>query len=128
MLKALQENKSFQKFVSWLGLFGSVGTLVCCAIPSALVLLGLGATMASFLGAFPQLIWLSENKIYIFTFSFFMLGLSYFSQKFAETQSCPIDKKEDCESAKSWSKVIFWLSLILNVVGFSFAFILPYIL
>ena len=35
--------------VGYLGLFSSFGTLVCCAIPSALVLLGFGASLAGFL-------------------------------------------------------------------------------
>ena len=70
------------KFFSWLGLFSSFGTLICCAIPSTLVLLGFGATLASFLGNFPQLIWLSENKGLVFGVSFVMLGISYGAQKY----------------------------------------------
>ena len=128
MSQVLKENKLIQKFISWFGLFSSFGTLLCCAIPSSLVLLGFGATMASFLGNFPQLIWLSENKGIIFGLSFLMLGLSYLGQKYAQSQVCPIDKKVDCESAKSWSKPIFWLSFGINVVGAFYAFILPKIL
>jgi hypothetical protein len=128
MLQALKENRFFQKTLSWVGLFGSFGTLLCCAIPSTLVLLGFGATLASFLGNFPQLIWLSENKEYVFGFSFLMLGISYAGQKYAQTQVCPIDKREDCESAKGWSKPIFWISLGINLIGAFYAFILPRIL
>lgn len=128
MLRALKENKIVHSFMSWLGLFGSVGTLLCCALPSALVLMGFGATVASTLGVFPQLIWLSEHKVYVFAFSFFMLGLSYLGQRYAATQACPVDKKEDCETTKSWSKPIFWISLGINVVGVFYAFILPQIL
>lgn len=128
MLQALKENKLLQKFFSWVGLFGSFGTLLCCAIPSTLVLLGFGATLASFLGNFPQLIWLSENKGYIFGFSFFMLGFSFVGQKFSQAQVCPIDKREDCESTKSWSKPIFWLSFGINLIGAFYAFILPRLL
>lgn len=128
MSQVLKENKRFQKIISWFGLFSSFGTLLCCALPSTLVLLGFGATMASFLGNFPQLIWLSENKEIVFGLSFLMLGLSYVGQKYAQTQVCPIDKKEDCESTKSWSKPIFWTSFGINVVGAFYAFILPKIL
>ncbi|MBL7665181.1 MAG: hypothetical protein JNM93_08610 [Bacteriovoracaceae bacterium] len=116
------------KFASWLGLFGSFGTLLCCAIPSSLVLLGFGATMASFLGNFPQLIWLSENKGIVFSVSFIMLGLSYIAQKYSAMQTCPIDKKEDCETAKDWSKPLFWISFSINIIGAFYAFILPKIL
>lgn len=128
MLPILKENKLAQRFFSWFGLFSSFGTLLCCAIPSTLVLLGFGATLASFLGNFPQLIWLSENKGYVFGFSFVMLGISYAGQKYSQSQVCPIDKREDCEKTKDWSKPLFWFSLTINVIGTFYAFILPRIL
>jgi hypothetical protein len=128
MLHQLKENNFTKKFFSWFGLFSSFGTLICCAIPSTLVLLGFGATLASFLGNFPQVIWLSENKGYVFGFSFLMLAISYAGQKYAQTKVCPIDKKEDCEKTKDWSKPLFWFSLGINVVGSFYAFVLPRIL
>jgi hypothetical protein len=128
MSQTLKENKFAQRFFSWFGLFSSFGTLLCCAIPSTLVLLGFGATLASFLGNFPQLIWLSENKGYVFGFSFVMLGVSYAGQKYSQTQVCPIDKKEDCEKTKDWSRPLFWMSLAINVIGSFYAFVLPKIL
>src|SRR5690606_9399377 len=91
MLPKLPDNK----IVSYLSLFSSFGTLLCCAIPSTLVLLGFGATLASFLGQFPQLIWLSENKEWVFGVSFFLMGVSYLGQRWSENMACPIDKKED---------------------------------
>lgn len=124
MLRALKGNK----FASWLGLFSSFGTLICCAIPSSLVLLGFGATLASFLGNFPQLIWLSENKEIVFGLSFLMLAISYGAQKYSQAQVCPIDKKDDCEQTKDWSKPLFWISLGINIVGSFYAFILPKII
>ncbi len=128
MLLALKENKLFKSFISWFGLFSSFGTLLCCAIPSTLVLLGFGASLASFLGNFPQLIWLTENKEYVFGLSFIMLGISYAGQKYAQSQVCPIDKREDCETTKDWSKPLFWFSLSINVLGSFYAFILPRLL
>ena len=128
MWTKLKENKLAHKFFSWIGLFSSFGTLICCAIPSALVVLGFGATLASFLGNFPQIIWLSENKGIIFGFSFFMLGISYLGQKYAQAQVCPVDKKADCEETKNWSKPLFWISLAINIIGTFFAFILPKIM
>lgn len=128
MFKVLKENKLLQIFLSWLGLFGSFGTLVCCAIPSTLVLLGFGATLASFLGNFPQLIWLSDNKTYVFGFSFLMLFVSYIGQNYSYKKTCPIDKMEDCETTKDWSKKVFWISLVINLIGSFYAFLLPKIL
>lgn len=128
MFQQLKESNYFKKFFSWFGLFSSFGTLLCCAIPSTLVLLGFGATLASFLGNFPQLIWLSENKAFVFGFSFLMLGVSFLGQKYAQAQVCPIDKREDCEKTKDWSKPLFWFSFGINVLGSFYAFVLPKIL
>ena len=125
MLQLLKENKVFKKIVSWLGLFSSFGTVICCAIPSSLVLLGFGATVASFLGNFPELIWLSDNKGIVFGASFLMLSLSYLAQRYAQLQVCPSDKKVDCQATKDWSKPLFWVSFGINVIGSFYAFILP---
>lgn len=113
------------KLAGWLGLFSSLGTLLCCAIPSTLVLLGFGATLASFLGNFPQLIWLSENKEIVFGVSFTMLAISYGAQRYSRSLVCPVDKKLDCERTKDWSRPLFWTSFTINVVGLFYAFILP---
>lgn len=124
MSQALKENKYLSKVVSWFGLFSSFGTLLCCAIPSTLVLLGFGASLASFLGNFPKLIWLSENKGIVFGFSFVMLGISFIGQKYAQSKVCPMESRESCEEAKDWSKPLFWTSLGINVVGAFYAFVL----
>jgi len=48
--------------LAYLSLFTSMGTLLCCALPSLLVLVGLGATVASVLSAAPWLVTLSGHK------------------------------------------------------------------
>ena len=114
--------------ISYLGLFTSFGTLLCCAIPSTLVLLGFGASLAGFLSKYPQMIWLSENKEWVFGTSFFMLFVSFLGQKYAETKVCPIESREDCEKTKNWSKPVFYLTLGVNLIGSFYAFLLPRIL
>jgi mercuric ion transport protein len=128
MWQVLKESKSAQLLASYGGLFTSFGTLLCCALPSTLVLMGFGASLAGFLGEFPQLIWLSENKEWVFGMSFLMLGVSYFGQRYAASQACPIDKKEDCENTKNWSKPLFYITFTINLVGAFYAFILPSLL
>lgn len=125
MWQRLKENKMFHSFIGYAGLFSSFGTLLCCALPSTIVLLGFGASLANFLGEYPQLIWPSENKEMVFGVSFLMLGLSFAAQKYATTQSCPTDKKADCESSKSWSRPLFYFSFGINLVGAFYAFLLP---
>jgi hypothetical protein len=128
MLNALKENSSLQKVVSWLSLFSSFGTLICCAIPSTLVLVGLGASLSNFLGVFPQLIWPSEHKEIVFGLSFFMLFISFVSIRYAEKLSCPIDKKEDCQKTRAWSRPLLYTTLVINLVGAFYAFLLPRLL
>ncbi len=82
MSSRFKDNKYFYLLISWVSLFTSFGTLLCCALPSTLVLLGLGASLSNFLGVFPQLIWLSEHKDWLFAISFTLLGLSYLGQRY----------------------------------------------
>lgn len=124
MLQAFRESK----FISYLSLFTSFGTLLCCALPSTLVLLGFGASLAGFLGDFPQLIWLSDHKGLVFGLSFFMLGVSYLGQRYAQKAACPIDQKDNCETTKNWSRPLFFVTLGINVIGAFYAFVLPRLL
>ena len=52
--------------LSYLSLFTSLGTLLCCALPSLLVLFGLGATVASVLSEAPRLVTMSHHKHWVF--------------------------------------------------------------
>src|SRR5580692_11355324 len=52
--------------LSFLSLFTSLGTLVCCALPSLLVLFGLGATVATVVSEAPWLVDLSHHKNWVF--------------------------------------------------------------
>src|SRR3954451_21987627 len=63
--------------LSYFSLFTSVGTLLCCALPSLLVLLGLGATVASFLSAMPWLVTLSHHKFVVFGVSGLLIGANF---------------------------------------------------
>lgn len=113
------------KLYSWLSLFTSFGTLLCCALPSLFIVLGMGATLVSFLGAFPQLIWLSERKEWLFGASFLMLGITFALKKYSQSQVCPIDQRENCETTKSWSDKIFWGAVIINLFGVIITFVMP---
>ena len=107
MLQELKENELLQKLFSWVGLFGSFGTLFFCAILSTLFLLGFGATLAQFTGNFSDMILLSENKGYVFGFSFLILGFSFIGQKLTQHKVCLIDNRDDCEITESWPEPIF---------------------
>jgi mercuric ion transport protein len=127
----LKSNNDLQKniWISFFSLFTSMSTLICCALPALLVSIGLGATMVGLVSTFPSLIWLSENKLPIFAGSFIMLSFSSYMQYRARFLPCPIDPDEAraCTSARMWSKRITIFSIIVWVIGASFA-LLPMIL
>ena len=117
------------KLASFFGLFTSVGTLLCCALPALLVSLGLGATMLSLTSAVPQIIWISENKIYVFTIAFTLLILNSVWVYHNRNAPCPIDPKlrDACISGRRFSKYVLILSWICLIIGFFFAYIAQYI-
>jgi hypothetical protein len=107
-----------------LTVLSSFSTLVCCALPAALVSLGAGAALASVVTAVPQLIWLSEHKIQLFAFAGFMLVLSGVSASRNRNAPCPADpvRAKSCMRLRRWSARIFYLSAATYAIGFFFAF------
>ena len=121
------KNKSV--LTSYLSLFTSFGTILCCALPSLLVSIGMGAIVAGFVGAFPQIVWLSENKILVFSLSGILILISCGLLYINRSASCPIDPNQAkaCAVSRKWSIRIVALSTILWVCGFFFAFLAPFI-
>ena len=112
---------------SWLSIFTSAGTLVCCALPAALVAIGAGATLASLVGAVPQLVWLSERKVGLFAVAGVMLAAAGWFQHRARFAPCPADPglAAECERARRVSLRVYWVSVAIFAVGFFFAFVAP---
>ena len=77
--------------LEFLTILSSFSTLVCCALPAALVSIGAGAALASVVTAVPQLVWLSEHKIQLFAFAGIMLVLSGVSAYRNRKAPCPAD-------------------------------------
>jgi len=115
----------FQKCSLFLTVLSSSSTLICCAIPALLVLVGAGASLAGFVGFFPQVVWLSEHKLWVFGFGALMLTVSRLMQ--LSQTSCPIDPElaKACKSTQAWSKVLWWFSVAMYFVGAGVAFVLP---
>src|SRR6476646_9939298 len=96
--------------LSYLSLFTSFGTLLCCALPSLLVLLGLGATVASFLSAVPWLVTISRHKVWVFATSGLLVsGNLLYVYVIAprlkdQDGACPIDAPDACTSASRLSR------------------------
>ena len=116
-----------KRLVSFLSLFTSASTLLCCALPALFVSLGFGAAFAGLVGNVPQLIWLSEHKIPLFFTGALLLGLGGALQWKAREQACSAESKlgEACATTKDWSKSIYIASVGMYLVGAFFAFIAP---
>src|SRR3954469_10860195 len=89
--------------LNYLSLFTSLSTLLCCALPSLLVLLGLGATVASVLSSVPWLVSLSRHKAWTFSISGTLIALSFFTTYYLAPKlgkrACEADDPGACEEA-----------------------------
>jgi len=74
-----------------LALFASVSTLLCCALPAALILMGAGAVMAGLTASFPGLIWLSAQKGPLFVLAGALLAAAAGLKWRARNAPCPAD-------------------------------------
>lgn len=117
-----------QDFVSIASLFTSVSTLLCCALPSLLVAVGMGAVVAGLVSDFPALIWLSKYKEWTFLVAGILIGFNFwlfYGRK--SNQVCEIDEfgnETPCDTAARWSKIILWISFGLYVLGLFSAYLL----
>jgi hypothetical protein len=111
--------------IQTLTLFGSLGTVVCCALPALLVSVGAGAVMASLVTTIPQLVWISEHKIPLFIFAGVMLLISGMTAHLNRRLPCPTDPAQarSCRRVRRWSAGVFGCSAALYAIGFYFAFI-----
>jgi mercuric ion transport protein len=119
---------------SYLSLFTSLSTLLCCALPSLLVVLGLGATVASVLTAVPWLVTLSRHKVWVFSISGILIALS-FVQMYGiaprlrgRVATCPVDQlpggESACDTTTRVARSMLWISAAIYVLGFLVAFAL----
>ena len=111
--------------LTWLALFTTTGTLVCCALPITLISLGMGATMASLASNVPVLVTLSEYKIWVFVISGVLLAAAAWIM-YRPGRSCPVDPELGalCNKTQVWNHRIYWFSVVLWCIGFFTAFLL----
>jgi hypothetical protein len=115
---------------SVLSLFTSGGTLICCALPALLVAVGAGAALSSLVSVFPQLIWLSEHKLWVFGIAGAALAAAGWLQWRARFEPCPTDPAlaAACMKTRCTSQVVYGVSVAIFVVGAFFAFAAPYVM
>jgi mercuric ion transport protein len=132
MTTPIQNKPRRSALLSYFSLFTSLGTLLCCALPSLLVLFGLGASVASMLSFLPWLVTLSRHKQWTFAVSglliaFGFLNIYLIAPRLKTNQACePGD--DACGEASKASKIVLWASSAIYVVGFFVAYVLGPIL
>ena len=118
------------RWVAFLSLFTSTGTLICCALPAMLVALGAGAALSTLISAVPGLVWVSESKEAVFVFAGIMLTVSGWLQWRGRFAPCPVDaaQRNACLRTRRSSAIVYSASVLVFMVGGFFAFILPLLL
>jgi mercuric ion transport protein len=118
--------------LSYFSLFTSLSTLLCCALPSLLVLFGLGASVASALSFMPWLVTLSRHKQWTFSVSGVLIVLSFVNTYYLAPRlrpaECSPDDPSACKDASAVSRAILWVSAGIYVVGVFVAYVLGPIL
>jgi mercuric ion transport protein len=117
--------------LSYFSLFTSLSTLLCCAVPSLLVLAGLGSSVASMLSALPWLVTLSKHKVWTFGISGALILASFLNMYLIaprlRPQACD-PHNPACDKASRMSKILLWGAAALYLVGSFVAYVLGPIL
>lgn len=107
-----------EKFVSFIALFTSTGTLLCCALPAALAALAGGAAISTYVSAFPWVIPLSRHKGWIFLVAGLLIALNgVLTLRPQGKLACAITGGKGCEVAGTFSKTVFWIAACVYLVG-----------
>lgn len=130
MMVAEMNQLQTTKRLNVLSLLTSGSTLICCALPATLVAIGSVATLTSLISQFPQLIWISEHKPWVFGIAGVMLLCAGWLQWRARFLPCPTDVQLAalCSRTRRQSLWIYWLSVGLFLIGCFFAFLAPLLL
>jgi mercuric ion transport protein len=118
---------------NYFSLFSSFSTLICCALPSVLVLLGMGTTVASLLSAAPWLVSLSRHKIWTFSIAGTLIAASFvvtyaIAPRLQRGAVCEADDPTTCGEVSKLSRILLWGSAVIWSGGFFVAYLLGPIL
>src|ERR1700676_3421471 len=117
MTTLIQDRTRRSALLSYFSLFTSLGTLLCCALPSLLVLFGLGASVASMLSFLPWLVTLSLHKQWTFAVSGVLIAVSFVNMYYISprirTKRCSADNPSGCDEASRLSGILLWASAVV---------------
>lgn len=119
--------------LNYFSLFSSFSTLICCALPSVLVLLGMGTAVASLLSAAPWLISLSRHKIWTFSIAGTLIAASFvmtylIAPRLRDGEICDANDPSTCGEVSKISRFVLWGSALIWSGGFFVAYLLAPIL
>jgi mercuric ion transport protein len=119
--------------LNYFSLFSSFSTLICCALSSVLVLLGMGTVVASLLSAAPWLVSLSRHKVWTFSIAGAVIAGSFLmtyvvAPRPKEGEACAADDPETCGEVSKVSRMVLWGSALTWGGGFFVAYLLGSIL
>jgi hypothetical protein len=129
----LEQRARRASLLNYFSLFGSFSTLICCALPSVLVLLGMGTAVASILSAAPWLVSLSRHKVWTFSIAGTLIACSFvmtyvIAPRLRAGEACEADDPTTCGEVSRVSRVILWFSAAIWSGGFFVAYLLGPIL
>jgi hypothetical protein len=109
------------------GLLASTATLLCCVLPAVLVSIGAGATLMALVSSFPQLVWLSEHKTWVFGLAASLLLISGVLIWRARYLPCPADPHtaRQCARLRHLNAAVYAIAILSFGTGASFAYLLP---
>ena len=113
--------------IAIISLFASSSTLICCALPALFVFIGAGASFASLVNIFPQLIIISHYKIQISIGTLIILLIAGILIKKSDSMPCPIDPKlrNICLKTRKKSKAMYYISVIIFLSASFITYLLP---
>lgn len=125
--KALPEKWSSlrEALSAYAGLFASLATLFCCALPALLVLVGFGLTsILTFFTTIPGWRNFGQYDIWLFPLSGVLLAVgfyfAYFGKGATQGEVCEIPaggRESACSTATRWNRRILWFSLVLYLLA-----------
>ena len=112
---------------NFFSLIASSSTLICCALPSLLVVLGAGASFASLLTIFPFLIMLSQHKVTISLIALATIALAGFTHYKTARMPCPADPElgRACLQSRKRARVLYYVSVSIFVFATIFTYLVP---
>lgn len=124
------KHSALERLANSFGLFASLSTLLCCALPALFVALGAGAVVVSLVSAVPQLVWLSKHKVGLFLFTGLLLAAASLYRYLNRHAPCPADPAlaAVCTRRRKLDALLHRFSVVVFLIGCFFAFIAPHLM